>query len=106
RNAETGIARRRDACQRDEAGQPNLDSEQLGVNSHPHNGVRPQRIQRVDLLLAANATCHNELQLRELAQARGSVDRKALHHSLSINMCVKECSGVGLELWNGFVGWQ
>ena len=38
--------------------------EQLGVDCHADDGVRAQRVQRIDLLLAANAAGDDELARR------------------------------------------
>jgi len=80
------------------------DCEQFGIDSHAHNCIRAQVVECIHLLLAAYAACDDELALGKLAQARGRLNRKALHQAFAIDVCVKKCGDMGFELGNRFIG--
>ncbi len=70
----------------------------------PTTASAPMRVERIDFLLAADAAGDDELPLRELAQARGSLDGEALHHAFAVDMRIEKCGNVGLELRNRIIG--
>ena len=80
------------------------DGEQLRVDRHADHRIGAERVERIDFLLAANAAGHDELTLRELAQTRGGLNGKALHHSFAIHVRVEKCRDVRFELRNRIVG--
>src|ERR1019366_1750734 len=80
-----------------------LDCEQLRIHGHAHDGVGPQGIERVYLLLAANTPSHDKLASGELAQALGRGDGEPLHQAYAVYMGVEKRSDIRLDLRNRLI---
>src|SRR5580658_1815896 len=75
-----------------------LHSKKVRVDGHADDRVCAEFVQRIDLLLAANAAGNDELTLREAAQPPGGLERKAAEEAFAIDMRIEVRANVRLEL--------
>ena len=61
---------------------------------------------RIDLLLTADTSGHDELPCSQFAKSFRGRNREALHQSFAVDMSVEKRRGVGLKLRNGIIGSQ
>src|SRR6516162_6469804 len=73
------------------------------IDRHADHGVDTQSLQRVNLLLAANAAGDDELAPSKFAKALSRRDWEPLHQALAVNVRVEKSSDVRVELRNCIV---